>query len=230
MTAPDRPGTDAPQRHAWATGLLSLSIRRSVRGSLGGVWVRGPLPGGGAVLAPNHHSWWDGYVLREVALACGQPFSVLMTARQLARFPFLRRVGALRADEVRAGVRRARAGWLVVFPEGELHPAGPLRGVQPGAGWIARHAGVPLVPVALRVVLRGAQFPEGYVRVGPPVAAAELPDALAALLAELDADLLGSDPEAPLAGYLRLVPGRASRSDRVDWPSRLLAWLTGDRA
>lgn len=64
-----------------------------MRGSLGGVWVRGPLPGGGAVLAPNHHSWWDGYVLREVALACSQPFSVLMTGRQLARFPFLRRVG-----------------------------------------------------------------------------------------------------------------------------------------
>lgn len=216
--------------HRWATWLLALSVRRSVRSGLGGVWVGGSVPAGAAVLAPNHHSWWDGYVLREVAVTCGEPFSVLMDARQLARFPFLRRVGALRAGELRAAVRRARAGWLVVFPEGELHPAGPLRGVERGAGWLARSADVPLVPVALRVVLRGAQWPEAYLRFGPPVTAGELAGALAQHLAALDADLHRSVPEEPLAGYLRLVPGRASRSVRVDPASRLLAWLTGDRA
>lgn len=48
-------------------------------------------------------------------------------------------------------------------------------------------------------------------------------------LAALDAELLDSDPETPPAGYLRAVPGRASRSERVDLPSRLLIWITGDR-
>ncbi|GGS28103.1 1-acyl-sn-glycerol-3-phosphate acyltransferase [Deinococcus knuensis] len=229
MPGKPRSGQAGGDRHAWATWLLSRSVSRSVRGALGGVWVRGPVPAGGAVLAPNHHSWWDGYVLREAALWAGSGFAVLMGARQLSRFPFLRRVGAVRADEVRAGVRRARVGWLVVFPEGAVQPAGPLRAVQPGAAWIAGAAGVPLVPVALRVVMRGAQAPEAFVRFGWPVTGAALEDALQRELAALDAELLDSDPEAPPAGYLRAVPGRASRSERVDLPSRLLTLITGDR-
>ncbi|WP_240501110.1 1-acyl-sn-glycerol-3-phosphate acyltransferase [Deinococcus sp. LM3] len=229
MPGKPRSGQAGGDRHTWATWLLSRSVSRSVRAGLGGVWVRGPVPAGGAVLAPNHHSWWDGYVLREAALWAGNEFAVLMGARQLSRFPFLRRVGAVRVDEVRAGVRRARVGWLVVFPEGAVQPAGPLRAMQPGAAWIAGAAGVPLVPVALRVVMRGAQAPEAFVRFGWPVAGPDLEGALQRELAALNAELLDSDPEAPPAGYLRAVPGRASRSERVDLPSRLLTWITGDR-
>ncbi|MCD0170344.1 1-acyl-sn-glycerol-3-phosphate acyltransferase, partial [Deinococcus sp. 23YEL01] len=107
MPGKPRSGQAGEDRHTWATWLLSHSVSRSVRAGLGGVWVRGPVPAGGAVLAPNHHSWWDGYVLREAALWAGSEFAVLMGARQLSRFPFLRRVGAVRVDEVRAGVRRA---------------------------------------------------------------------------------------------------------------------------
>ncbi|MFC6660943.1 hypothetical protein [Deinococcus multiflagellatus] len=84
--------------------------------------------------------------------------------------------------------------------------------------------------MALRVTLRGAQWPEAYVRFGQPVAAAELPAALQRELAALDHDLQTSDPERPLAGYLRAVPGRQSRSARLDLPSRLLTLITGDRA
>ncbi|MDL2345149.1 1-acyl-sn-glycerol-3-phosphate acyltransferase, partial [Deinococcus sp. MIMF12] len=114
--------------------MLRASIRRSVRTGLGGVWVRGGWPPGGAVIAPNHHSWWDGYVLRELGWQAGAEARVLMTPRQLAHYPFLRRVGALGADELRAAVRAARAGaWVVVFPEGTLQPAGPLRDLRPGA-------------------------------------------------------------------------------------------------
>ncbi|WP_245872743.1 lysophospholipid acyltransferase family protein [Deinococcus planocerae] len=212
------------------TALLKTSVRRSVHTDLRGVWVRGPLPGGGAVLAPNHHSWWDGYVLREVTWVLGQGYRVLMTEGQLARFPFLRRLGALGTRDLREAVRAARAGaWVVVFPEGALQPAGPLRGVQPGAAWIARTAGVPLVPVALRVTLRGAQHPEAYARFGRAVEGPGLEDALTRELAALDAELRESDPEAPLAGYLRLAGGRVSAQERLDLPGRALAWLTGER-
>ncbi|WP_272976014.1 lysophospholipid acyltransferase family protein [Deinococcus geothermalis] len=217
-------------RHADpVAALLRANIRRSLRTGLGGVWVYGSLPAGNAVLAPNHHSWWDGYVLGEVAATLGADFRVLMTARQLARFPFLRRVGALGIQELRPAVRAARRGaWVVVFPEGAIQPAGPLREVKPGAAWIARAAGVPLVPVALRVVLRGGQLPEAYLRCGPAVTA-DLAAALARELTALDADLAGSDPEQPLAGYLRLVLGRASDHERLAWLSRALTRLTGDR-
>ena len=210
--------------------LVRASIRGSIRGHLGGVWVRGALPEGGAVLAPNHGSWWDGYLLRELAWAVGTDFRVTMTERQLARFPFLRRLGALGAGEVRAATRAAREGaWVVVFPEGALQPPGPLGALRPGAGWVARAAGVPLVPVAVRVVLRGRQFPEAYLRFGPVVEEAGLRGALTRELAALDSDLAASDPERPLGGYLRVTRGRESDQERLDLPSRLLVRLSGER-
>ncbi|WP_156103509.1 1-acyl-sn-glycerol-3-phosphate acyltransferase [Deinococcus sp. YIM 77859] len=213
-----------------AAALLRATIRRSVRRGLGGVWLRGPLPPAGAVLAPNHHTWWDGYVLGEVAWTMGAEFRVLMTGQQLARFPFLRRVGALGAAELRAAVRAARSGaWVVVFPEGAIFPAGPLHALHPGAGWLARRANVPLIPVALRVVLRGGQFPEAYVRCGRATEPTRLREALARELAVLDTELSASDPHSPLAGYLRVTGGRTSDAERLHLPGRLLARLTGDR-
>lgn len=207
--------------------LLRTSIRRSLRSGLGGVWVRGRWPTGGAVLAPNHHSWWDGYVLRELAWQTGAETRVLMQGRQLAHYPFLRRVGALGADELRAAVRAARAGaWIVVFPEGALQPAGPPRELRPGAGWIARQAGAPLIPVALRVVSRGRPRPEAYLRFGAPTTAGELAQVLARDLAALDADLAAGDPERPLAGYLHFCGAPLPDPARPDLPSRLLARLT----
>ncbi|OLV15779.1 hypothetical protein BOO71_0013957 [Deinococcus marmoris] len=195
---------------------------------MAGVWVRGSLPAGGAVLAPNHNSWWDGYVLRELAWWAGADFRVLMTARQLGRFPFLRRMGALEAGRVREAARSAREGaWVAVFPEGAVQPAGPLAELHPGAAWIARTAGVPLIPVALRVVMRGGQWPEAYLRIGK--ATTDLSAALAHELSLLDAELASGDPEQPLAGYLRVMRGRVSGTETVDWPARLLTLITGDR-
>lgn len=215
-------------RAPWATPVLKHSIRRSLRTGLGGVWVRGALPTGGAVLAPNHNSWWDGYVLRELAWWAGADFRVLMTARQLGRFPFLRRMGALEAGRVREAVRGARDGaWVAVFPEGAVQSSGSLGALHPGAAWIARTAGVPLIPVALRVVMRGGQWPEAYLRVG--AATTSLPEALAHELGVLDAELAASNPEQPLAGYLRVMRGRATGTETVDWPARLLTRITGDR-
>ncbi len=218
MTSPDF------ERFAWT---LRAAIRRSVRSGLRGVWVRGEVPLGAAVLAPSHHSWWDGYALREVAWQLGQPFQVLMTERQLENFPFLRLAGALGAGEVRPALRALGAGhWVVVFPEGRIEPLGEVRRVQPGAAWLAQRSGAALIPVALRVVLRGQQRPEAYLRFGAPVLAANLPEALRRELALLDAELSSSDPEEPLAGYLRWVGRAGFRADPPNLPARLPARLT----
>ena len=208
---------------------LSALVRRSVRGGLHGVWVRGALPTGGAVLAPSHHSWWDGYVLYDLCGMLGQRYSVLMTARQLAEFPFLKRLGAIPDTQPRPALRAAQAGaWVVVFPEGGLRPAGRLGPLKAGAGWLARSAGVPLVPVALRVVMRGAQQPEAYLRFGPATNAEGLEAALSDELAVLDAELADSDPEQPLAGYLRVSRPKGSQNERLAGAGRLLARVTGD--
>ena len=209
---------------------LSRMVRRSVQTGLRGVWLRGQLPTGGAILAPTHHSWWDGYVLYELCAALGQPYTVLMTARQLANFTFLRRLGAVADTQVRPALRAAKNGhWVVVFAEGALRPAGQLGPLHPGAGWLARSAGVPLVPVALRVVMRGQQQPEAYLRFGRAVDAAGLQAALTRELSVLDAELASSDPEQPLAGYLRVSRPKGSQNERLAGASRLLAWVTGDQ-
>ena len=207
------------------------SIRRSLRADLAGVFVTGSLPPGGAVLAPNHASWWDGYVLVELGWSAQHPAQVMMTDAQLARFPFLRLVGAVGQRDVRPVRRGLRSGgWAVVFPSGEIrHPAqvGPL---QPGAAWLAGKERAALVPVAVRVVLRGAQWPEAFVRVGDPCAGPELEAALEHVLAALEADLRAAPAGLPPAGYRLLMPGRESRHDRVDLASRVLARLAGMRA
>ncbi|WP_407569268.1 lysophospholipid acyltransferase family protein [Deinococcus altitudinis] len=208
---------------------LGRMVRRSVRDGLRGVWIRGALPVGGAVLSPSHQSWWDGYVLYDLCAALGQPYSVLMTARQLDNFPFLKRLGAIPDSQPRPALRAAQSGaWVVVFAEGALRPAGRLGPLRAGAGWLAGRAGVPLVPVALRVTLRGQQQPEAYLRFGAPTDATGLEAALAHELALLDADLLGSDPEQPLAGYLRFSAPKGSQNERLAGASRLLARITGD--
>ncbi|AFZ68069.1 lysophospholipid acyltransferase family protein [Deinococcus peraridilitoris] len=201
-------------------------IRRTVRRDLRGVWLRGALPPGGAVLALNHHSWWDGYVLAEVCWTFGRRPSVLMNDEQLARFAFFRALGVLGTRELRPAVRRARAGeWLWIFPEGRLTPGPAVVELQPGAAWLARAAGVPLVPVALRVVLRGHQHPEAYLRIGTPTA--DLTRGLASELSLLDQELTGSDPEWPLAGYLQLTRGARDVPERLEGPSRTLTRLLG---
>lgn len=213
----------------WAEAVVRRSVRGSVRRGLADVYVRGPWPSGG-VLAPNHHSWWDGYLLRELAWQTGQPCTVVMTDEQLRRFPFLRRGGALGVRDLREAVRRAAQGsWVVVFPEGEIRPAGPPTALRPGAAWLARVAGVPLYPVALRLAVRGAERPEAFIRFGEAASPTALPVALGRLVAELDAELLTSSPDAPPGGYLRVVAGRGSRHDSVSVPARMLTWLTGDR-
>lgn len=54
----------------------------------------------------------------------------------------------------RRGLKRAiavldEAGALIVYPEGTRIEAGGVRRAEPGAGFIARAAGVPVLPVAL---------------------------------------------------------------------------------
>lgn len=211
--------------------MLRRNIRQSVRHELAGVWVTGPVPTDGAVLAPNHHSWWDGYLLAELAWQLAQPIRIMMTEVQLARFPFLRLLGAMNEREVRGLIRAAQAGaWAIVFPEGAIRPQGTVGLTEAGAAWVAGRAQVPLVPVALRVVMRGAQWPEAFVRFGPPCPGDSLPAALNELLAQLDADLARTSPDHPPSGYLRWVQGQASTHDEVSLASRWLTRLAGFNA
>jgi 1-acyl-sn-glycerol-3-phosphate acyltransferase len=91
----------------------------------------------------------------------------------------------VRGSADRAALRHTlgllHAGHIVlVYPEGSRSPDGRLREPQAGVGFLARHGGVPVIPVAVwgteRVLRRGStriHRAEVHVRYGPRVA---LPD------------------------------------------------------
>jgi 1-acyl-sn-glycerol-3-phosphate acyltransferase len=203
--------------------LLPGILRRAMRRGLAGVWslAEAEVPGGGAVVVANHHSWWDVHLAIAICAHHGRPSAGVMDEAQLAAFPFFRRLGIVSRKEVRQAVRLAQGGHhVVVYGEGALRPPGPLGQLQPGAAAIAKWADVPLIPCAIRVIMRGSDRPEIYLRVGaalpPGVSTEGLAASLSALLARLDGDVAAApDAEAPVPGYLPWWPERRREHERI---------------
>jgi 1-acyl-sn-glycerol-3-phosphate acyltransferase len=193
-----------------------------VRGGLRGVWVRGSVPASGAVWAANHHSWWDGFVANAVLRQAGQHPSLVMDADSLRQFSFRRDLGALPADQPRAALAALRAGrTVIIFPEAALRAPGRLGPLAPGAAWLARGSGAPLVIAATRIVMRGQQKPEAYVDVRISEDG-ELSEQLARSLRDLDDRLADSDPREPLPGFRLAVTGLSSWDERI---ARVATWM-----
>jgi 1-acyl-sn-glycerol-3-phosphate acyltransferase len=193
--------------------VLRAGLDRLVRGGLRGVWLRGALPAGPFVWAANHHSWWDPFVASAVLTRARRPAGLLMRQDNLSRYAFVRRLGVFSAREVRSGLTCLADGRvLVIFPEGELRPAGPIGPLARGAAWYAHRAAVPLAAVAVRVAVRGHQAPEAYVCV---TATDALEAALAANLSTLDKELASADPREPLPGFRCVVRGKRSWDERL---------------
>ena len=208
---------------------IPRSFARALGSDLAGVWGACDvgLPDSGAVVVANHQSWWDGHIAWLTARRYERPLAVLVHEVTLERYPFFRHAGALSPGELRVGVRRAAQGaWLFMFPEGSIGPPGPPARFADGAARIARLADVPVLPMAWRVTLRGAQRPEVYVRCGEPLPSSSSPEeqrsAVAALLERIERDQASArDPEAPMSGYTLWHAGRASSHERV---ARFARW------
>jgi 1-acyl-sn-glycerol-3-phosphate acyltransferase len=203
-----------------------------VRRGLRGVWLRGRLPAGPFVWAANHHSWWDPFVAAVVLRESGRRGCLLMLEENLRRFAFARRLGVFGTGEPRRGLDFLADGRvLVIYPEGELRPAGALGTVADGAAWYARRADVPLCAVAARVVLRGQEAPEAYlsaavVDADGPVRdrTRRLGETIDRLLSEVDTLNGAEDPRAPLPGYRPVLRGRRSHDERIEAMSGWLPW------
>lgn len=212
---------------AWLMILIGAALpgimRRAMRRGLAGVWSRyqGVPLRAGAVLVANHHSWWDTYLALGIPGYHGCASAGIMDEAQLERFPFFRRLGVVSRREVRQATRLAAAGHqLIVFLEGSLRAPGPLGPTREGAAVIARWAQVPIVPVAIRVVMRGADRPEAYVLFGEALPSgtdhAQVVATLTALLSRLDADLgAAPDVERPLPEYHPWWPERQRSHERI---------------
>jgi hypothetical protein len=226
-----RPVLEQGMRRQLAVRGLYAGFHQLVRRSLRGVWLRGELPPAPLIWAANHHSWWDGFLAAVVLGVKRRPAALLMDADNLAAFGFLRPLGVLPASQPRLALRALREGRvLVVFPEAELRPPGGLGELAPGAGWLARQAPAPLVPVAVRVVNRAHQYAEAYLDFGPAVEPDGLVDALGRQLRLLDEELAGIPPRDPPDGFRLLIDGRRSWDERIgEWHRRAAALRRGPR-
>jgi hypothetical protein len=212
--------------------MMRHGFHAMVRRNLRGVWIRGDLPTGPFVWAANHHSWWDPFVAEVVLRGAGRRGCLIMLEQNLRRFGFARRLGVFGTDEPRRGLDLLGDGRvLVIYPEGELRPAGRVGAIADGAAWYAHRADVPLCAVGTRVLLRGQEAPEAYlsaavVDVGGQIrdATRRLAEELDRLVSEVDTLTRVEDPRAPLPGYRMVLRGRRSHDERIEALTGRLPW------
>jgi hypothetical protein len=213
-------------------GALRRGFHSMVRRGLRGVWLRGELPAGPFVWAANHHSWWDPFLAAVLLHGAGRTPCLIMQQENLERYGFVRRLGVFGTAEHRRGLEYLRQGRvLVIFPEGELRPAGAPGEVAPGAAWYAQRANVPLCSVAVRVTLRGHEAPEAYLwctevdssgSLG--AVTGRLAGELSRQLSDVDGHVGAGDPRQPLPEYRAMLLGRRSWDERLDAMARWRAW------
>jgi 1-acyl-sn-glycerol-3-phosphate acyltransferase len=211
---------------------MLTALRLTVRGGLAGIWVRGRLPAGPVVWAANHHSWWDPFIAGELLAGRGRRMVLLADVANVRRYRFARHIGAVGTDELRTALAAVRSGAvLVVYPEARLLPAGPPAPLAPGAAWSAARAPARLCSVAVRVLMRGHQYPEAYVVISEVEVAGPLPEVTGRLRDRLRADLSDVDrlsshaePGPPLPGFTCAMRGRRSWDERIDAARGLLPW------
>lgn len=198
--------------------LAFQTLKRGLRG----VWVRGNLPVGPCVLAPNHHSWWDTYVWPVLLWREERRMAAPMLDYRVKEFFFMPYLGIQPASKPRQTLKALRQGATVlIFPEGQLQPPAKLGELQRGSAWLSQQSGYPLVPAVLRVVLRAEEMPEAYVWFGSPVEpdTQQLSQRLSQMLGQLDQEFHSHHPEQPLPNFSLLIKGRSSTQERT------AAWL-----
>lgn len=206
--------------------VVDAYVRRKVRASFRAVWLRGDLPPApsGLLIYANHTNWWDGFVVHQLGKAAGWDGYALMEERNLARYPFLRHIGAfsVRRGEAASSLdtlRYARgllgeAGRAVfVFPEGQHRAAGelPLR-LERGVEALARMSGAPSLPVAIRYAFFEHERPDVLLDVGTPHA----PLRLAEYQRRLEDQVEALQAVTRLEGFHRLLQGARGVAERWD--------------
>lgn len=172
----------------WAVGAFELCFHPWMRRHVHAVHITGlPAvlrPTRPLLLAANHASWWDGFILREVqrVLRPGAPMYTLMSSVELARFPFFRRLGVVGIDGQSPGSVAHALRFLAArlserpdsviayFPQGRIWPSHrrPL-GFRPGVELFARRLLPIVIPVGIHAEPLNAVSPSFFVSVGDPL-------------------------------------------------------------
>lgn len=186
----------------------------------------------------NHSSWWDALLPLFLSRRLFHLDSyAMMEERQLAAFPFFRRIGVFSVNrespkDVARSIRYAqralrgpgRALWM--YPQGKLLPAGmrPLT-FQRGIGHIIGETDrLLLVPFAVRYEFRGERYPEIFISIGAPFPAGGGSDGTDFMtdLEQRVTQLLDGMNEAlarnELAAFDTVLVGRSSPGRRQEQP------------
>ncbi len=214
------------------TFVLPFMMNRALRTGLHAVWQRGDwqsLPNSGLILAANHPSWWDLYLFWLIRQKLQRPISGMMREDTLATFPFFRSVGVIAQTELREALRRLKQGEILqLFPEGDMRQ-GKVQIMHEGVAFLTEKSGVPVYPLALRLVVRGAQQPEAFIVLGEPLQfsgeRAEFLEALKksinGLLETTDHVILNAHPEAAPEGFTNWLREKKRFDQRIKWLQKL---------
>ena len=178
------------RKSVWVDALLARHAERRIRRTFGRSWVQGlphvraAIDAGPVLVVSNHTSWWDPLVL---LWACRRLLDAhayaMMDAKNLARAPFFRGVGAFGVDlsdpaDGARGIRYAaklldrprRLLW--VFPQGREVPITARElDFRAGAAQIARIARrATVIPAAIRYEYGDGPLPELWLAFGEPLA------------------------------------------------------------
>jgi 1-acyl-sn-glycerol-3-phosphate acyltransferase len=223
-----------PVRNPWFAALIGFQARRGMRRTFHGLFVEGAeharaaAPGSGLIGCANHTNFWDGFVAQIVGeRLCRRATYVLQEERHLARYPFLRKAGAIGIDleTPRAAVGGLRAGlgvlgrpddMLWVFPQGRLeHPCRVIE-VRPGACHLSKRSGCPILPMAFAYEWISENRPGIYVSIGPLLAPGTAEEALRESLTAALARIRGRVESRNFDGMEALIPFRKSIQRRWD--------------
>jgi 1-acyl-sn-glycerol-3-phosphate acyltransferase len=185
-------------------GAFELGFRPWMRRRLSAVCISPPpfsLPAGPLILAANHVSWWDGFVLRELQrrLRPGAPLFTLVAAPELARHRALSLMGGVGIDGRSPGsvsaalrslsraVERRPDSVIAFFPQGRIWPSWrrPL-GFHPGVELFARRLGAAVVPVGIHAEPLNRVAPTFFVSAGEAASGACAGEIERRVTAELD--------------------------------------------
>ncbi len=212
--------------------MLPFIMLRTLNTGLHAVWQRGDwqaLPKTAVIFAANHPSWWDMYLCWFIGQKLRRPLNGMMREDTLATFPFFRAIGVLSQTEVREALRGLKRGEdLQIFPQGEMHQSS-ITEANEGVAFLAEKSGVPVYPVALRLVVRGAQQPEAFILLGEPLLfSGERTEFLETLAKKID-DLIDSleqtisetHPEAKPEGFTNWLPEKKRFDEQIKWLQKL---------
>ena len=221
-------------------GVALRYARWRVRNGLDGLFIHGlehardAVSRGPVTMAATHVSWWDGLLMAILDDELKTDPRFIMDARNLAKIPMFRAIGAIGID--RSSGARARDGLLTasdhlsapgsavwIFPQGRQRPRHiqPL-GLHAGALALARQDRSRVVPITLGYGFRESHLPTGVVTIAPALPAGASLDDLEAVywqgIARTDAFLDGQTD-----GFDVLIPSK-QRTEHVGLGSKILAW------